>query len=134
MTKTQNTPCPCQSSLTYTLCCGKYHKGKIHAPTAETLMRSRYCAYVIGDAQYLYRTWHESTRPSLQSLRASGAQKSLLSLKILSTIAGKEKDNKGTVKFITSSNSATLMGDIDQHKENSLFVKLKDRWIYIDAV
>ncbi len=132
--KNTNIPCPCQSSLDYAVCCGKYHKGKLHAPTAEALMRSRYCAYVIGDAQYLYRTWHESTRPSLQSLRESGAQESLLSLKIISTLAGGENDNKGTVKFITSSNSATLMGDISQHKENSLFVKIKDRWVYIDAV
>lgn len=129
----KNTPCPCQSSLDYAVCCGKYHKGKLQAPTAETLMRSRYSAYAMGNAQYLFRTWHESTRPSLKSLKDSGPQ-SLIKLKILSTQAGGENDNKGIVEFIVSSYSPSLMGEINQHKEKSLFARVKKRWVYIDAV
>ena len=33
------------------------------APDAQSLMRSRYCAYVLGLPDYLLATWHESTRP-----------------------------------------------------------------------
>jgi len=128
-----NTPCPCQSSLSYALCCGRYHKGKLSAPTAEALMRSRYTAYVLGDAQYLYRTWHESTRPSLVSLRESGPL-DLIGLKIISTLAGGEKDSKGMVEFVASSKSASMPGEIEQHKEKSLFVRIKNRWVYIDAI
>lgn len=126
--------CPCQSSLSYKQCCGQYHPSGNHAPTAEALMRSRYTAYVMGDAQYLFRTWHESTRPSLLDLKHSGPQ-SLISLEILSTQNGGIDDNKGMVKFITSRYSSSLMGEIEQHQENSLFTRNKEgNWVYIDAV
>jgi len=126
--------CPCQSQLPYEKCCGQYHKSGGHAPTAEALMRSRYTAYVMGDAQYLFRTWHANTRPTLQSLKASGPQ-TLIGLKILSTQAGGENDKKGMVEFISSRFSpSSLMGEIEQHKEKSLFTRVKDHWVYIDAI
>ncbi len=96
-------------------------------------MRSRYTAYVMGNAQYLFRTWHSTTRPTLQSLRESGPQ-TLISLKIVSTQAGGVNDQKGMVEFITSRYSPSLMGEIEQHKEKSLFTRIKDNWVYIDAV
>ena len=46
-----NTPCPCESGLTYIACCGLWHAGLSEghfAPGAEALMRSRYSAYVLG--------------------------------------------------------------------------------------
>lgn len=33
------------------------------ATTADALMRSRYTAYVLGDARHLLATWHPETRP-----------------------------------------------------------------------
>jgi SEC-C motif-containing protein len=109
--------------------------GKIHAPTAESLMRSRYTAYVMGNAQYIFRTWHTKTRPSLQSLRDSNEQK-LCGLKILSTQAGGISDNKGMVEFIASYQNPDVHAEnpIQQHREKSLFVKVKGRWLYIDAI
>lgn len=66
--------CPCLSGDTYGSCCGRYHAGLRpgpdgaapgpHAPTAEALMRSRYSAFAVGDADYLRATWHPSTRPA----------------------------------------------------------------------
>ena len=125
--------CPCQSSLDYKNCCGKYHNGKIPAPTAEALMRSRYTAYVMGNAQYLFKTWHKSTRPTLKALKSFGAQ-NLIGLKIIATQAGGESDNKGMVEFIATSHSPTLVGIFDQHKEKSLFARVNNRWVYIDAI
>ncbi len=132
---TIKTPCPCQSSLDYAVCCGRYHQGNLHAPTAEALMRSRYTAYVMGNAQYIFRTWHEKTRPTLQSLRDSEPQK-LVGLKILSIQAGSVDDDKGMVEFIASYENPVTNTDepIQQHKEKSLFVKVKGRWFYIDAI
>ncbi len=129
------TPCPCQSSLDYAVCCGRYHQGKLHAPTAEALMRSRYTAYVMGNAQYIFRTWHEKTRPALQSLRDSEPQK-LIGLKILSIQAGSVDDDKGMVEFIASYENPFKETEepIQQHREKSLFVKMKGRWLYIDAI
>ncbi len=128
-----NKPCSCGSALNYAVCCGRYHKGKLKAPTAEALMRSRYTAYSMGNAQYLYKTWHENTRPSLTSLRDSGPQK-LVALKIISLQAGGENDAKGIVEFIASSESTNPEEPIYQHREKSLFMKIKDQWLYIDRI
>lgn len=133
MSKQTKDTCPCQSQLQYEQCCGKYHKSGGHAPTAEALMRSRYTAYVMGEAQYLFRTWHANTRPTLQTLQASGPQ-TLIGLKIISTKAGGENDQKGMVEFISSRFSPSLMGEIEQHKEKSLFTRVKGNWVYIDAI
>ncbi len=133
MPKQEKEKCPCQSSKTYTDCCGRYHKGKNNAPTAEALMRSRYSAYALGNASYLFKTWHPSTRPSLQSLKKLGPQ-TLIGLKIVSTNAGGKNDNKGMVEFISSRYSPSLMGEIEQYKEKSLFTKLNKKWVYIDAI
>jgi len=128
-----NKPCPCDSTLNYAVCCGRFHKGNIKAPTAEALMRSRYTAYVMGNAHYLYKTWHEKTRPSLASLKESGAQK-LIALKIVTTQAGGENDLKGMVEFIASSESTNPEEPIYQHHEKSLFIKVKQQWLYIDRI
>ncbi len=37
------TGCPCGSGKGYGECCGRFHAGEAAAPTAEALMRSRYC-------------------------------------------------------------------------------------------
>jgi len=45
-------------------CCGRYLAGAAVAPTALELMRSRYTAYVLGDANYLRSTWDPATCPA----------------------------------------------------------------------
>jgi SEC-C motif-containing protein len=52
-----NNPCPCGSKKKYKKCCQKYHKGA-QAKDALTLMKSRYSAYVVGDAHYIMKTTH----------------------------------------------------------------------------
>jgi hypothetical protein len=59
--------CPCGLGDGYESCCGRLHAGA-PAPTAESLMRSRYSAFAVGDAGYLLRTWHPSGRPQNLSL------------------------------------------------------------------
>lgn len=41
--------CPCGTGLPYGQCCRRFHVGA-QAPTAETLMRSRFTAFVTRDA------------------------------------------------------------------------------------
>ncbi len=57
-------PCPCGSGNALAECCGKYISGVAHAPTAETLMRSRYTAFAVMDDEYLTQTWHPDHRPA----------------------------------------------------------------------
>jgi uncharacterized protein YchJ len=59
-------PCPCGSTRLYPECCGLWHAGA-PAPDAQSLMRSRYCAYVLSNEQYLLATWHPGTRPDSTS-------------------------------------------------------------------
>ena len=50
-------PCPCGRGLPYDACCGRYHAGG-EPPDVESLMRSRYAAFVKKDVDYLVRTLH----------------------------------------------------------------------------
>ena len=64
-------PCPCgrrdarQRAQPFARCCGRFLADfeRTPAPDAEALMRSRYCAFVLQDADYLLATWHSSHRP-----------------------------------------------------------------------
>src|SRR6478609_1494159 len=57
------TPCPCGTGESYDGCCGPLLANVAQAATPEQLMRSRYTAFVTGDADHLFRTWHPRTRP-----------------------------------------------------------------------
>ena len=72
--------CPCgrldakKQALAYARCCGQYLEGKLAAPDAQSLMRSRYSAFVLGLDDYLLQTWHASTRPGhIQRQQESGS-------------------------------------------------------------
>jgi SEC-C motif-containing protein len=64
-------PCPCgrtgpsNKPLNLHACCGRFvdHFATTAAPDAESLMRSRYSAFVLERADYLLATWHSSRRP-----------------------------------------------------------------------
>ena len=64
-------PCPCGRAgnngkqLGLDACCGHYLDDfeNAPAPDAESLMRSRYSAFVLGRESYLRASWHISTRP-----------------------------------------------------------------------
>ncbi len=60
--------CPCGSGVAYDACCGPLHHGGRQASTAVELMRSRYSAYTLGLADYVFRTWHPRTRPATLDL------------------------------------------------------------------
>ena len=54
--------CFCDTGLLFEDCCGLYLENNQKAPTALTLMRSRYSAYATHDAEYLLETTHVSER------------------------------------------------------------------------
>jgi len=64
--------CPCgrlagsQKPVACEQCCGRFINdfAETPAPDAESLMRSRYSAFVLQRADYLLATWHTSRRPS----------------------------------------------------------------------
>lgn len=67
--------CPCCSGKQYSLCCEPFLKGNQIPASAEQLMRSRYSAYVMQDADYLIATWHPARRePKLAGLLSESFQ------------------------------------------------------------
>ncbi|MGL1957774.1 MAG: YchJ family protein [Colwellia sp.] len=59
-----NNICPCGSALLFKLCCNPFIQGEKQAKTPEQLMRSRYSAYAINNAQYIYDTYAKASQKS----------------------------------------------------------------------
>lgn len=120
-------PCSCGSGREYPDCCGRYHAGAV-APTPETLMRSRYSAYVRRLALYLLVTWHPSRRPTVEELDLDPATK-WLGLKIVrAELSG---DDAGTVEFVARYRIGG--GSAVRLHELSRFVRENGAWFYIDG-
>ena len=58
----ENKKCFCDTGLLFQDCCGLYLENNQKAPTALALMRSRYSAYAIHNADYLLETTYVSER------------------------------------------------------------------------
>lgn len=86
-------------------------------------MRSRYSAFAVGDAAYLLRTWHSSTRPRVVDL--DPAQR-WTGLEIVSTTGGGLLHATGTVEFRAHYRGGVL-------HENSRFRKENGEWRYVDG-
>ncbi|GAA4574696.1 YchJ family metal-binding protein [Micromonospora coerulea] len=121
-------PCPCGSGLPYADCCRPVHRGEAAAATAEALMRSRFSAFAVGDADYLLRSWHSSTRPARLHLDPSLRW---TRLEILGTDRGGLLDSEGTVEFRAHYREAGRPGTLAEH---SRFVREDARWVYLDAL
>lgn len=119
--------CPCGLGDDYATCCGRYHEGE-PAPTAELLMRSRYSAFAVGNAAYLRRTWHPTTRP--KRLHLDPAQQ-WTRLVILNTRGGGLLDATGTVEFRAGYLHDGRPGTL---AETSQFVRDDGRWVYLGPV
>jgi SEC-C motif-containing protein len=117
--------CPCGSDRPYARCCGIYHTGA-PAPDAETLMRSRYSAYVREAEPYLRATWHASTRPPAVRFEAGTRW---LGLKVLRHEQIDEAH--AVVEFV----ARYRMGGSPAVRlhEISRFVREDGRWYYIDG-
>nr|WP_197698187.1 YchJ family metal-binding protein [Micromonospora viridifaciens] len=119
--------CPCGTGAPYADCCGPIHRGASTAATAEALMRSRFSAFAVGDADHLLRSWHSSTRPA--RLRLDPALR-WTRLEILDTDRGGLFDTAGTVRFRAHYREAGRPGTLAEH---SRFVREDGRWVYLDA-
>lgn len=115
-------PCPCGVALPYDGCCGPLHRGEVTAGTAEALMRSRYSAFVRGDAAYLLASWHPSTRPARLDLDPRARWQGL---EVLEAIGG-VFDAEGVVEFRARHARGV------QH-ERSRFRRENGRWYYLDG-
>jgi len=119
--------CPCGSPLSFENCCLPFLEGHSYPDTAEKLMRSRYSAFVSEDESYLLNTWFSKTRPASIDFEQNTKW---LGLKIIKTEKGLIDDNAGSVHFIARYKIAGKAFRID---EDSLFEKIKNKWLYLGS-
>ena len=121
--------CPCGGGP-YAECCGPFHAGRAEAPTAAALMRSRYSAFALGLADYLWRTWHPRTRPAPEELAHVVGDTTWTRLDLLDVSGGSERAQQGVVEFIAHFRDGRRRGSM---RERSRFERRGSRWLYLDA-
>lgn len=120
----KTSPCPC-GSPDYAACCDRYHDG-IAAPDAAALMRSRYSANALKLEDYLFDTWHPSTRPAALDLTANNAR--WLGLEVKKHTP--EPADQATVEFVAR---YKISGRAHRLHEISHFVREEGKWLYVDG-
>ena len=118
--------CYCGNNVSFQNCCEPYIKGIKNAPTAETLMRSRYSAFATDAADYLVNTTHISKRRfhnKKDILDWSQANK-WLKLEVLAS-------TENTVTFKAYYLDENLKAQV--HYEHSTFKLENEKWFYVDG-
>ena len=126
--------CPCGRTdrrshvLHYALCCGRYldHFDTVPAPDAESLMRSRYSAFVLERAEYLLATWDASKRPASIAFEP-GVKWLGLDIRSRSVLDADHAE----VEFVARQRDAT--GLAHRLHEKSRFERDGERWFYRDG-
>lgn len=90
-------------------------------------MRSRFTAFATGDAAYLLRSWHPSTRPGALELDPDTRW---VRLDILDTVDGGPFDTAGFVEFEAFFREHERGASI---RERSRFVREDRVWSYLDG-
>lgn len=118
--------CYCNSQKLFKDCCEPYIKGIKNAPTAETLMRSRYSAYATHQADYLVATTHISQRNlhSKEDILLWATSNQWQKLEVL-------KSTPTTVEFKAYYLNQNKQQHI--HHEFSSFVQEEGNWYYVDG-
>ena len=126
--------CPCgrtdqrRRPLSYEECCGRFigHQVDCPAPDAESLMRSRYTAFVREDAAYLLATWAAAQRPARLDFEPGVRWLGLQVRAHLPLDAA-----HAVVEFVARQRDAT--GRAHRLHERSRFVREAGRWYYVDG-
>ncbi len=118
--------CPCGSGMSYKKCCYPFHKNKAKPKNALLLMRSRYCAYVLGKARYIIKTTHPKN-PEYATLSEVSIKEFCKSdFKKLEIVEFIDGDEEAFVEF------KAYIGDYVLH-EKSRFVRQNGEWKYRDG-
>jgi SEC-C motif-containing protein len=123
--------CPCHSGLSYPECCEPYHLGKQLPESALQLMRSRYSAYAIKNADYIIATTHPENssfsadhKDWKESILYFCNRTSFRGLKVIEVLEGLQES------YVTFFAHLFQNGDDVSFQETSRFVKVGDRWLY----
>ena len=128
-------PCPCgrtriagkrSTPLHFAQCCAPILQATQPAANAESLMRSRYTAYVLCNTDRLLQSWHPSTRPNPLELEPDTRWLGL------DVKAHKLIDvTQAEVHFVAR---YKIQGRAWRLEERSRFVCENGQWFYLDAI
>lgn len=118
--------CYCGSGKSFSDCCQPYIMKVKKAPTAEALMRSRYSAYAVHNADYLWETTAPKERRShtKADILEWARSNQWLKLEVLNA-------TEDTVEF-----KAYYLDDMlraQMHHEKSFFMKEGENWYYVNG-
>lgn len=124
--------CPCGSGKSKDDCCGPVIQSE-SAKTALALMRSRFTAFSLGEAQYLYNSTHSRYRKeyNIESIKQWSEENIWTKLEIVSVEHGSVSDARGIVEFKAYFTDAN--GKSQEHHERSNFLKEEGKWFYLDG-
>lgn len=117
--------CYCGSKQTFSQCCQPFIKHVKPVENCEQLMRSRYSAYCLKDAAYIYATNHPSMQAdnSLQQITDFANTSHFINLQVF---CSKQDNTVGSVQFMVS----YLQGNVlVTFTETSRFV-FEQNWLY----
>jgi len=137
-----NNACPCLSAKPYHQCCLPLHLGHDKADSPEQLMRSRYCAFVKNDLDYVYITHSPITRHNitLDSIKEWSQQCQWLSLDIRQVDT--ENDSIEFVAWYKHKGQLKFHHEVSRFHQNIIDPLLSSRlepikqtnaWYYLDA-
>jgi SEC-C motif-containing protein len=118
--------CYCGSSEPFESCCNLYINEAQKAPTALTLMKSRYSAYATHQADYLLETTHISQRNlySKSEILLWATVNQWQKLEIISA-------TENTVEFKAYFKDENNVNQV--HHEFSTFKQENGSWFYVDG-
>ena len=125
-------PCSCgrldkkKQPMAYMACCGQFIDNGEIASDAESLMRSRYSAFVMEKADYLLSSWHASKRPATFDFE-SGVKWLGMQVQNHTVIDSQHAE----VTFVARQRDGT--GRATRLHERSRFVREGGCWYYVDG-
>ena len=128
--------CPCgqlsasKKPVLLGACCGRYLYSfdSTPAPDAQSLMRSRYSAFVLGLTDYLAATWHVTTRPRDLAFDV-GTRWLGLEVRRHAVIDASHAE----VEFVARYRPADGSGPATRIHERGRFMREDKRWYYVDG-
>ena len=126
--------CPCGSTKKYKKCCKTFHDNISIPKTALELMKSRYCAYAVSNANYIISTSHEKNIDFSTDLNSWKKD-------ILSFCTNTKFEKLEIIDFIEDEieSFVTFKAYLFQNNqdvsfvEKSRFLKENDKWFYVDG-
>ncbi len=118
--------CYCGSQVGFEACCKPFLSGEKKPNSPEELMRSRYTAYVLIDADYILTTTHPKTRylHKKRDIIAWAQESEWVRLEVLEA-----RENLVIFKAYYRDQNQQLI----THLEHSIFEEVEGKWFYLTA-